>query len=340
MTQHPDLLRSSRAKRRRRTRHLQATTLVCAFAVLGLGGRVPAAAADGGQGDTGVAVPLVRTARNHLGLEASINGHSALMTVDTGAPLTLIDRQTYDRDVPASAAGQIPANVSRVTTINTQPGKTGWVQDLQAGPMHFGSGPVALTDLYQVSGAASNNSQTRVVAGFLGDDILRRYGAVIYWGNKVVYFDTHPGGHLQVAAAAVKAGWTAIPMELTSGRHFAVPCSLAGSSHLIVDTGAYATLIDKSVWPDDITRGQPRRYMNGISGIETASPIILKHWSIGNFQMTNSMVGVGKFSFGLFNETTPSPGRVVGLLGSEWLSLRNAIIDVGGMTLYLKAPAT
>jgi predicted aspartyl protease len=313
--------------------------LVTFFFALALPGRAPAAAPEGSQSGGGIQVPLVRTGGNHFGLEATIDGHRALLDLDTGAPLTLLDQQTYERDVPPEAAGQVPAKVSHFSNIGSQSAKTGWVQDLQAGPMHFGSGPVVLTDLHAVSGATSNNYQTRVVAGFLGDDILTRYGAVIYWANKLVYFSAHAGGHLQIGAAAVKAGWTAIPMEITSGRHFAVPCSLGGSSHLVVDTGAFATLIDKSVWADDITRGQPRKEVMTMYGITPVSPIILKHWNIGKFQMTNSMVGVGKFSLGIFNETTPSPGRVVGVLGSEWLYFRNAIIDVGGMTLYLKAPA-
>jgi predicted aspartyl protease len=306
-----------------------------------LAGILPAriwAAPEAGD-QAGVAVPLLNVSGNHFAMQASIDGHPVLLALDTGAGGTAIDKKIYDHDVPPDATQQMPANVARLTAINGQHASTGWIQDLQAGPMHFGSGPVIVTDLSAVSGATSLSYKTKVVAGFVGADILTRYGAVIYWANHFIYFAAHAGGHLQVGPAALKAGWTAIPMEFTSGRHFAVRCSLSGSSHLILDTGATNTLIDKSVWATDITQGQPRKYMNSLNGITVVSPMRLTNWKIGNFPMTNTMVGVGKLPEALLNETTPSPGRIVGLLGSEWLYLRNAIIDVGGMTLYLKAPA-
>ena len=127
-------------------------------------------------------------------------------------------------------------------------------------------------------------------------------------------------------------------MERTNGRHFAVPCTIGNASyHLIVDTGAALTQIDQSLWRTaDITRGKRHGYMTGLSSNTWVSQMVLPAWSIGTLAMKDSVVAAGKLQGSLFHETTRTPGRMIGVLGSEWLASRSGIIDLDGMTLYLK----
>ena len=287
-----------------------------------------------------VAVPLVKTTLNHFGIEAAINGHPLLLTIDTGAPLTTIDTRAYQQDVPVDSTQQVPEKIVRLKSLNNQAARTGWVQDLQAGSMHFGSGPVAVTDLSHVSGVQSSDYRVKRSLGLLGVDIMTKYGAIIDWERRVIYFFTNTSQRAPIIHAAVAGGWTAVPMAYTSGRHFAVPCNVGNAPHqLVIDTGGGYTMLDKVIWaPKDVTSGQPRMYMNGIGSILPVSPIVVKNWYIGKFLMKSTMTVVGDFQKdGLFNETAPGPGKIVGILGSEWLARTNAIIDVNGMTLYLKS---
>jgi hypothetical protein len=300
--------------------------------------RIRAAATGDAAPSAAVAVPLVRTSTNHYGVEASIDGHPVMLALDTGSPTTLIDKGVYSRFVPPGDDQQLPPKLQTLNKSDDQRSKVGWIADLQAGPMHFGGGPVRVMDLAAVSGATSLDYRTKVVAGFLGVDLLAKYHAVIYWANHTVYF-TQPGGRLDVRGTLLANGWTAVPMEFTSGRHLAVPCSLSNSYHLIVDTGMPFTEFDRGVWgSQDVGRGAHRTLTGLADSAMSIAPIILKEWQIGSFPMTNTAIGIGKVNGHILDETTATPGRIIGFLGSEWLVLREAIIDVDGMTLYLKKP--
>lgn len=298
-------------------------------------------AASGARAAGDATVPLIRTGFNHFGIRVSINGHPSVLLLDTGAPVTTLDAHVYDQYATKDAASQLPDNVQRLSSLNNQAAKTGYIADLAAGSMHFGGGPVAVTDMHRVNGNTSHNPKDIVTDGVLGADILTKYGAVIDWSRRVVYFYADPAQRTSIGRAATANGWTAIPMQFTNGRHFAVPCTLGNTNYqLIVDTGAPYTMIDQSVFGGhDPTRSGPHTYASGINGILEVRPTVLKSWSIGTFAVQNTAVGIVKLDKALTDETTKSPTRTIGLLGSEWLAHRAGIIDVNGMTLYLKSPS-
>lgn len=285
-----------------------------------------------------VTLPLERATFNHLGINASINGQPAFLMLDTGSPLTILDASFYRQHVSADTSRQAPVKTIHMATLNHRPTTSGWVQDVQAGAMHLGGLSVAVTDLSGISGAGTRGYHGPVATGILGADILTKYDAIIDWHRRSVSFDADPVARSQSGQTALRQGWTAIPMERTNGRHFAVPCTIGDASyHLIVDTGAALTQIDQSLWrTTDITQGKRHGYMTGISSNTLVSQVVLPDWRIGTVAMNDTPVVVGRFKGSLFHETTPTPGRVVGVLGSEWLASRAGIIDLDGMTLYLK----
>src|SRR6266536_6531152 len=59
------------------------------------------------------ALPLVRSRQNHLLVRAFINGKPALLTVDSGAPVSAIalHRRDYFRLTPITATSNLPARV-------------------------------------------------------------------------------------------------------------------------------------------------------------------------------------------------------------------------------------
>ncbi len=282
-----------------------------------------------------VTLPLERATFNHLGVNATIDGQPAFLMLDTGSPLTILDAGFY-KQLPA--AGQTPGPPVRLATLDHRPAIGGRVRDVQAGAMRFGGLPVAVTDLSGVSGAGQRGYHGPVAAGILGADLLTKYGAIIDWNRRCVLLGADPATRSQNSQTALRGGWTAIPMERTSGHHFAVPCTIGGGSyHLIVDTGSALTQLDQSLWAiPDPTRGRRHGYMTGISSNTLVSRLALPDWSIGPVAMNDAVVVAGKLQGSLFRETTRTPGRVVGVLGSEWLTLRAGIIDLNGMTLYLK----
>ena len=52
--------------------------------------------------------------------------------------------------------------------------------------------------------------------------------------------------------------------------------------------------------------------------------------------MNHSAVVVGETKGSLFRETTQTPGRMVGMLGSDWLASRAGIIDIRGQKLLFE----
>ena len=285
-----------------------------------------------------VVVPLVRATFGHFGLDASVDGQPAFLMLDTGSPVTILDTGFYRQNAPADAALRGRPKRLAMATLHHRPAIAGWVDDVRAGAMNFGGTSVAVTDLGGISGAGQRGYRGPVGAGILGADILTKNGAVVDWGRRRVSFSVDPGERMQMGLAALRDGWTAVPMEFTNGHHFAVACTLGrGSYHLIVDTGAAITQIDQSLWDTaDITQGKRRGYLTGLSSNTLVTPVVLTHWSVGTFPMEDSLVAAGKFKGSLFHETTRTPGRVMGVLGSDWLAARAGIIDLDGMTLYLK----
>lgn len=132
-------------------------------------------------------VPMRLSANHHIDVEGALNGHGTRFIVDTGAPTTLIDKETAVRSgtgitalsgVGGNGAGGLRGGLSR----------TG-VKELAIGSFKLANAEVAVA---HVSGdILLSKSATESNAGVLGQEYLSSNFAVIDMGGRALYL-RHP----------------------------------------------------------------------------------------------------------------------------------------------------
>ncbi len=291
-----------------------------------------------------VALPLADTLTHLAVIRATIDGHPTSLIVDTGAAATTLDRRLYKGVLTASAdpgASILPAGLPKTTRVNNVTAAVGQIQNLRAGAMRFGNGPVLVMDLSGMFGDYNNSHNRGAIGGLIGEDVLTTYGAIIDWRRRGIYFNTDASKRIHPGKSLVAAGWTAVPMHRTNGRHFAVSCVIDHRPfQLIVDTGAAFTLLDVGLLGSrDVINSHGALRMGGIGGDALTRPVMLTDWMIGDYRIASYPVGATKLPDYFLSETAGGAGPMLGLLGSEVLSHNSAIIDIAGSTLYLKPAA-
>ncbi len=300
-----------------------------------------------------VILPLTSMGRaNQACIRATINGQSTMLMVDTGAYATVLDTRFYQgvRSKPGSVGeDQLPVELQHKVSANGEKAEVGYISSMTSGAMNFSHGPVVVTDLSRQLNQFNNLHHAGAVGGLLGEDILHKYSAFIDWRRRGIYFNTDPARRMNVGRAFVAAGWTAVPMSPTSGRHYTVQCTIEGKPvRLLVDTGAQFTTLRTGVMPLPIiynrdTGGSMARLAStgmtmSMIGMDSSSyPARLEHWKIGDYEIAKSNVAVNKFPAMFGNEQSSGDGPLLGVLGAEVLAANNAIIDISGSALYLKA---
>jgi predicted aspartyl protease len=142
----------------------------------------------------------------------------------------------------------------------------------------------------------------------------------------------------KLASFLAGRGFTRIPMRRNSTDHFDVPGSLNGhATRFIVDTGAGTTVVDKktavqagvgfaaTMFAEDAGDGRVERLGTGE----------IKELTIGDFTIPKVTVTVVNVSGDVLHSKT-APETNAGLVGAEYLAFNFAVIDVGGMALYLR----
>ena len=131
----------------------------------------------------------------------------------------------------------------------------------------------------------------------------------------------------------VDAVFTQVPMRLTSNHRLEVACAINGvPSTIIVDTGSQATCVDKSI---GIKAGVKMKRTKTVligSGGASASVRIghVKQFVIGDFEIGHADIG--------FVDLKKTDHPSAHLLGIGELVSNCAIIDVGGLSMYLRHP--
>jgi predicted aspartyl protease len=136
-------------------------------------------------------------------------------------------------------------------------------------------------------------------------------------------------------------GFTRIPMRLNANHHFDVEGALNGhSTRFIVDTGSANTLIDTQA---AVKSGTGVTALTGY-GADGAGGLVqgvnrtgVKDLAIGNFKLANAEVVVAHVSKDILLSNSAAESNA-GVLGQEYLSSNFAVIDVGGLALYLRHP--
>ncbi len=300
-----------------------------------------------------VILPLSHMGRaNQACIRVTINGQPTMLMLDTGAYATVLDSHFYQgvhSRLGSGSDNELPPELQQKVNANGEKADVGYISSMTAGAMNFGKGPVVVTDLSKMLAQFNNLHHAGTVSGLLGEDILHKYSAFIDWGRRGVYFNTDPAKRMNVGHAFVNAGWTAVPMSSTNGRHYTVQCTIEGKPvRLMVDTGAQFTTLRSGVMPLPIIynrdTGGSMAHLASTSmtmsmiGLDTISnPARLENWKIGNYVVARSNVAVNKFPEVFGNEQSAGEGPLLGLLGAEVLAANNAVIDIPNSMLYLKA---
>ena len=278
------------------------------------------------------ALPLIRSAQNHLLVRAEINGKPALLGVDTGAPVSAIalSRRAYFGMAPITGKSTLPSRLS----INGAFNSVAIARNLRLGALNLVDEPMVLVDL----GGMRRSSKRDEIDGILGADILFPTKAMLDCQRQILVLKINPSVPGSVPGFDL-SGFRRIPMHVSDGFNLYVDGSVNGKkARLMVDTGAFATLLhSRFVRGMRIPMRETPFSSSGVNlkqrGVQMAT---IARFSIGSMDLDRKDVGVinleGLIHGGLLDASPP----VAGLLGSEILRRHHAIIDFGTKNLYLK----
>lgn len=265
---------------------------------------------------------------NKMIMPVHINGQPANLLVDTGASHVMLDADD------ATSFGLKPSQRGlryiRFSEINGQELPLGFAQNLTAGSMSFGSVLVTLRNS-SYSGTGSDH-----VDGVLGLDILSRYKTVINCRTKLVFFKTDQARQLHLSSVASAEKFARIPLRREKNGALTVPCSIRGQpARLLVDTGAFITTFHEAFVRSLGIASEPTRVSAHFArgSMRKVSAGQINDLEIGDFKAPRAKFGVAALpNFALQQGST----RISGILGIDTLYNYHAIIDFGGMNLFLK----
>jgi hypothetical protein len=252
-----------------------------------------------------------------LVIDAEINRVSGLLEVDTGAGGTVIARGSLKRfrlvehktsfGVPTFGEQFAPTKFWGLAKLDT----------LAVGNSVIHAVPVAVKEIQQLD-------------GFLGTPELHRVGAVLDSFGSALYLAR--GGPSRrtsdrLAAMLQRNGFTQIPLRLNPDHHLEVDCSIDGvPSIVLVDTGSQFTFIDERIGTRaGITMKQSITADNAPLSIGR-----VKKFAIGDFEIRDADI--------CFVDLKKADHPSTYLLGISELASNFAIIDIGGLKMYLRHP--
>jgi predicted aspartyl protease len=261
-----------------------------------------------------------------LVVDIEINRVSALFQVDTGAGGITIARGSLKKfRLLEQKTSQ------RLHTLGNKPASNKFwgiarLDTFAIGNCVFHGVPVAIKEIPHCD-------------GFLGSPEMHRFAAVLDCGEHALYLARRgPSSRTSTKLAAMlqSNGFTQVPLRLTSDHHLEVDCSIDGvPSTILVDTGSQFTLVDESIGTKaGIMMKQPITQVRGpAQGNAPQSIGRVKKLAIGDFEIRDADV-----CFMDFKEADPPSPYLLGLLGISELTSNSAIIDLGGLSMYLRHP--
>ena len=211
------------------------------------------------------------------------------------------------------------------------------MQSLTAGSMSLGSSLVALRNS-STSGHFSNRVEAgnSGVDGFLGLDILMRHKAIINCRTKLIFFNVDQSRPSQLTSVALSEKFTRIPLRREKNGALTVPCSIhRQAGHLLVDTGAFVTVLDEGLLKSFGITLQPTRISAHFTGgvARKISAARVNDLMIGDFRVPPEKLGTAVLpNFALQQGST----HINGILGMDLLFICHGIIDFDSMNLFLK----
>jgi predicted aspartyl protease len=265
---------------------------------------------------------------NKMIMSVRINGQPANLLVDTGSNEIILDAAEADSFGIKPSQGNL--RYIQSTRVNGQQLPVAFAQNLSAGTVSFGSHFVALRDSKRPVAGDSN------VDGVLGLNFFTRYKAIINCRAKLIFFRVDRAPNIDLRPVASEEKFTAIPLREERNGALTVPCSIRGeATRLLVDTGSFITILHEpllkslgvSVQATHISVG----FTRGASRKINAGRI--DDLKIGHFKDQPGKFGVIALpNFTLVQGDT----KIGGILGMDTLYKHHALIDLGGMNLFLK----
>jgi predicted aspartyl protease len=271
---------------------------------------------------------------NTYRLPFTANGKAGDLTIDTGAPYSIIYKATLDKF--GLTARSTDAVVHGAFGTGTEKVGTTVIPRLAMGNCTLMNVKAAvLSDpgsraLYRAYGTSD---------GLFGLREMIRYGAVLDLANNLLL--VHPGGPAKGISPGIRSllagrGYTPIDLTIVQG-HLRVAAMVNGTPcHLIVDTGAYFTTLDQQFARKARIGGyESRAYAQGLG--TKARPIRVSRFpefKVGDFMIKNASVTITELDPEMLG--SGEKASAAGLLGAEYLGLHGAIIDLNSETLYLR----
>jgi predicted aspartyl protease len=297
------------------------------------------------------AAKLERRYGNHLFVPVSINNRRGALMIDTGAPNTMVDLNSVNTF--GLIVEKTGANVGGLFGRSWERYGASKVKSIAMGNCTITNVPVAIADFSSMnrdrssSETGSHIAQSRNLAhlnGVLGAREMVKFGMIIDCARQMLYVNPNGASSTvseRLAGFLAGRGFTRIPMRLNANHHFDVAGALNGNpTRFIVDTGSATTLIDTQVAVKSGTGVTPLAgYGAGGAGglVEGVDRTGVKELAIGTFKLANAEVVVAHVSRNILLSNSSAESNA-GVLGQEYLSSNFAVIDVGGMALYLRHP--
>ena len=294
---------------------------------------------------------LERRVGNHLFVPVSINNRRAALMIDTGSPNTVIDANSVNTF--GLTVDKTDSNVGGLFGRTWERFGTSKVKSIAMGNCTVTNVPVAIADFSSFnrdrSGPAtgshiSDSKSAAHINGLLGTNEMLKFGMIVDCTRQMLYVNPtgrSPAVSQGLASYLGSRGFTRVPMRLNANHHFDVEGAMNGhSTRFIVDTGSANTLIDTQVAVKsgtDVTAlaGYGADGAGGL--VEGVNRTAVKDLAIGNFKLANAEVVVAHVSKDILLSNSAAESNA-GVLGEEYLSSNFAVIEVGGMALYLRHP--
>jgi predicted aspartyl protease len=286
-----------------------------------------------------VALPLSRGKQNQLVLRLPANGRDAVITLDTGSPVSCVDESKAKLFNLRSSAtdGKPPMSVM----VNGQRHRIAIVPSLNMGVLEVQNMPVVLINLGDLNQMlrARHDLQNDAI---LGLDMLHTLHAIIDCGSQRLILPRNPDGNAQAAALLKQGGWQEVPLRLNDA-HITAPGSVQRVPlTFIVDTGSPVTVLDQGFSKSHHIALDDRSFSLKAIHFETNGAHLGK---VNNLRIYKT--DIGPTMIAVFNVTTLLKGAngpvaldvPSGLLGAHTLERTRAFIDCDTMKLYLKPSA-
>ncbi|HEV2046316.1 MAG TPA: pepsin/retropepsin-like aspartic protease family protein [Chthoniobacterales bacterium] len=265
----------------------------------------------------------VEKAGSHLSLRVKINGKPTSLIIATAAPMSVLDRNSLRKFGLTERKTTIP--------LNSTLGKTSeYVGMSKVKGLEFANIVLADFDAGVIDESVLNRSLPPTAIhldGVFGYSQMRKLGAVLDCGQRNLY--VNPRGPSREASAKLEKllterGFTRVPMRFNAVGHPEVDCRVNGRASIVtVETAAFTTIIDKRL-ASEAGLSQALAPVDAEAVGRRKAPFsfaVMKDFSVGNFQTQGTKISVTDVSFNV--------------LGIDYLSSAEAIIDSGSMNLFL-----